>query len=105
MARSRLVFYYSTCKFDNADAYFTLQIKFTDDDDPTYGTHESRPAMIAHGKICFRTCYQRAALPWSYIIRLAEQVYPTADYKDFESAFTQWLICEILNAIGNHTIA
>lgn len=60
--------------------------------------------MLAHGKVCFRTCYQRASLPASYILKLAEQHYPTPEFKNFQDAFDQWFLCEVLNAIGNHTI-
>jgi hypothetical protein len=72
----------------------------------TYGTSRIRPAMLREGKVCFRTCFQRVLIPASYVIMLATKAYSTTNEpRSFREAFDHWLLCEILNAIGNHTIA
>jgi hypothetical protein len=62
--------------------------------------------MAHNGKIGFRTCTQTVLIPTSYIIRLASTLYSAStEPHSFSDAIDHWLLCEILNAIGNHTIA
>jgi hypothetical protein len=62
--------------------------------------------MFRQGKLCFRTCFQRVLIPASYVIRLATAAYSTiTEPRSFCDAFDHWLLCKILNAIGNHTTA
>jgi hypothetical protein len=66
----------------------------------------SRAAMIREGKINFKTCFSKALIPASYFIYLARQSSSdTSGPSTFRDAVDHWLLCEILNAIGNHTMA
>jgi hypothetical protein len=81
-------------------------VKFVDDNDHAYGTADSRQAMICEGKINFKTCFSKALIPASYFVRLAQQSFSgTLGTSTFRDAVANWLLCEILNAIGNHTMA
>lgn len=68
----------------------------------------NRHAMIAAGKVSFRTCLRAAYLPGSYILELAQAVYPSlsasGEPRTFTEAFEHWLLCEILAAIGGHSM-
>lgn len=62
--------------------------------------------MLANGKIAYATCYQAVNIPASYAVRLASQAYTTdQEPRSFQAAVDHWLLCEVLNAIGNHTFA
>lgn len=76
------------------------------DDDLLYcATERDRHAMLANGKICFRTCFKEARLPLSWLIRLAHFPYAEdAEPPSFLAAVEHWLLCECLNAIGSHSI-
>lgn len=80
------------------------QVEFVEDNDPSYGTSAIRTAMIDEGKINFKTCFSKVLIPASYIIRLAIQ-NSSLDSHIFQRAVDHWLLCEVLNAIGNHTVA
>lgn len=84
---------------------FPFQLKFVEDDDPNYGKPENKTAMAAEGKIDIKTCISKGLAPASYLIRLAGQQYTASgpELRSFFDAFDHWLLCEILNAIGNHT--
>jgi hypothetical protein len=61
--------------------------------------------MMRHGKVSFKTCYHTAHIPASYIIQLAAMDYSNdTEPGSFRDAVHDWLLCEILNAIGNHTV-
>lgn len=61
--------------------------------------------MIRQGKIGFRTCFQGVLIPTSYIIQLARASYSGAKEPHcFQDAFDNWLLLEVLNAIGQHTV-
>lgn len=61
--------------------------------------------MIANGKISYRTCFNVARLPASYIARLHQTAF-SADQepRSFERAFDHWLLVECLAAIGGLTM-
>ncbi len=64
--------------------------------------------MIAAGKVSFRTCMRSARLPGSYVLRLAQGSYPSSsdsgEPHTFTDAFDHWFLCEILTAIGGHSM-
>ncbi len=61
--------------------------------------------MVSQGKISFRTCMREARLPGSYILKLARAVYPSStEPHTFQEAFEHWFLCEIITAIGGHTM-
>jgi hypothetical protein len=84
---------------------FCFQVRFVDDDDTFYGSSDIRAAMIAEGRISFKTCFCKALIPASYVIRLAKRSREAGDLSVFRRAIHHWLLCETLNAIGNHTVA
>lgn len=86
----------------------SIKITFIDDGDPAYGTRGSREAMIREGKINFKTCYSKVLIPASYFVRLAfaqRSACNVSGPTNFCDAVDSWLLCEVLNAIGNHTMA
>jgi len=63
--------------------------------------------MAANGKISFRTCFAAVRLPAAYITQLARDTYPSVQPsgpQSFKEAFDFWFLCEVLNAIGGHTM-
>ncbi|KAK6974734.1 hypothetical protein R3P38DRAFT_2811603 [Favolaschia claudopus] len=70
-----------------------------------------RAALMALGKISFRTCFRTARIPVSYLNHLASQSYPAKD-KDgnetepftLQQAIDHWLLVEILGGIGDHSM-
>jgi hypothetical protein len=64
--------------------------------------------MLAAGKISFRTCSRAVRLPGSYILKLVQALYPAGSTSgepcDFTEAFDHWFLCEILTAIGGHSM-
>lgn len=61
--------------------------------------------MVAAGKISFRTCMKSAHLPGSYLLGLAQSPYPSlSEPHNFSEAFDHWFLCEILTAIGGHSM-
>ena len=72
-----------------------------------YGQDEDIHAMLAQqGKIYFRTYIQHVIIPASYVIKLANTAYTAdgAEPSSFRAALDHWLLCEVLDTIGNHTI-
>ncbi|KAF9473603.1 hypothetical protein BDN70DRAFT_816990 [Pholiota conissans] len=68
-------------------------------------TQREREAMIDAGKICFKTCISQMKVPAKHIIVLARGTYTSnAEPHSFQAAFDHWLLCEILNSLGNHSI-
>lgn len=67
--------------------------------------------MLRNKKICFRTCFRAVYIPISFVDEMAAADY-TVDPNDgsthrpasFRQAFEHWLLCEILGAIGGHTV-
>ena len=63
--------------------------------------------MAENGKISFRTCFAAARLPARFIIKLASDTYPSSlplGPQTFKEAFNFWFLCEVLGAIGGHTM-
>lgn len=63
--------------------------------------------MLAAGKISFRTCSRSVRLPGSYILGLAQASYSlsvSGEPRTFVEAFDHWFLCEILTAIGGHSM-
>ena len=76
------------------------------DQDPGYGMPSYRDAMLAEGKIAFKTCSRHVRIPASYFARLSQISYEdrSEEPKSLEDAVHHWLLCETLNAIGQHSI-
>ena len=85
-----------------------LQIAIASDTDPQYSDSQNRQAMLGAGKFSFRTCLKSARLPGSYILGLAHAPYPSLSAsgkpQSFSEAFNHWFLCEILAAIGGHSM-
>jgi hypothetical protein len=81
-----------------------FQVRFVTDNDPSYGDSQNWAAMINQGKISFRTCFQTAHIPASHVLFLASRAYPSAEAASFRDAFDHWMLCEMLSAIGGHTM-
>lgn len=83
------------------------QIQFASDNNPRYFEDPAlRAVMIAEGKIAFHTCYRLVHVPASFVVQLANRAI-TQDgpaLAAFYRAVDHWLLCEILGAIGSHTI-
>ena len=98
-------FLFLSCIKDNKQF---LQITIASDTDSQYSDSQNRQAMLAAGKISFRTCLKSARLPGSYILGLAHASYPslspTGEPHSFNEAFNHWFLCEILTAIGGHSM-
>ncbi len=78
------------------------------DTDPQYADAQYRQAMLTAGKISFHTCSRAVHLPGSYILRLVQALYPAGSTSgkphSFTEAFNHWFLCEILTAIGGHSM-
>ena len=85
-----------------------LQITVASDTDPQYSDSQNRQAMLSAGKISFRTCMKSARLPGPYILGLAHASYPSlsasGEPHTFSEAFNHWFLCEILTAVGGHSM-
>jgi hypothetical protein len=83
-----------------------FQVKFISDNEASYGDNNNRAGMIHQGKVAFKTCFHLVLIPASYVLHLANQAYPTTGPNPtcFHDAFNHWILCETLNAIGNHTV-
>ena len=58
--------------------------------------------MAAHGKVAFQTCIRAIRLPLLYIRLLATASYSSLSPsvpQNFQQAFDQWFLFEILGAI------
>ena len=77
-----------------------------EDSAPLYssGSVIAGPILASRGKITFRTYFQKALLPLSYVLTLASAAYPApgGEPKTFRDAVDHWLMIESLNDIGNH---
>jgi len=64
--------------------------------------------MLGAGKISFRTCAKAVRLPGSYILQLAQASHPavstSGEPRSFIEAFDHWFLCEILTALGGHSM-
>ena len=62
--------------------------------------------MISQGKIAFKTCTHMVYIPASYLRSLSLMDYgeEVGDHKSLEDAVDYWLLTEILNTIGQHSI-
>jgi hypothetical protein len=81
-----------------------MQICFVDNNDSEYASSDMRAGMIESGKINFRTCFSKTLIPATFIIGIASH-FSSSGSTDFQNAIDHWLLCEVLNAIGNHTVA
>ena len=83
-------------------------MEWVDDHTMLYSSGSGVPGHVlaAQGKICFRTCFQRALLPVSYVLGLASVTYPApgGEPRTFREAVDHWLLCEFLCAIGSHSM-
>ena len=86
----------------------TIQIIISEKNDLYYAENSNQARiMMDQGRISFRTCSRTARLPAKYIIGLAQASFPPVpggEPASFDDAFDHWLLCELLNAIGGHTI-
>lgn len=82
------------------------QVYLVGDQDNLYALPSYREVMLAEGKICFKTCSRQVRIPASYFARLSETAYEgrSNEPKSIEEAVHHWLLCEILNGIGQHSI-
>ncbi|KAH9950526.1 hypothetical protein B0H21DRAFT_686429, partial [Amylocystis lapponica] len=82
----------------------SIEVKFVDNDNPQYCENaDLRDIMIGEGKLSFHTCYRTVLIPLSYIADISEKSI-SEDNGQFHRAVSHWLLCEILGAIGSHTI-
>ncbi|KAF8220309.1 hypothetical protein L208DRAFT_1334555, partial [Tricholoma matsutake] len=90
----------------NANDDSGISITLVPNNNPLYCSTEcDRPAMLANGKICFKTCLKEARVPLSWLVKLAGISYSTnMEPSSFSAAVHHWLLCECLNEIGSHSI-
>jgi hypothetical protein len=76
------------------------------DQDNNYSSGEMRATMLAHGKISFRTCLRQVRFPASYFAILSGLNYGTLhpELTSLDKAIEHWILVELLNAIGGHSI-
>ncbi|KAJ3503361.1 hypothetical protein NLJ89_g8472 [Agrocybe chaxingu] len=73
--------------------------------DPNYAPASRRDAMMQEGKLSFKTCFKQVRFPLPYIAKLAAADYsPEVEPASFQMAFNHWVLCEVLNGIGDHTM-
>ena len=62
--------------------------------------------MAQQGKICFKTCMQHVLIPASFMVHLTQMAYALngTEPNSFHVVVEHWLLCETLDAIGNHII-
>jgi hypothetical protein len=90
-----------------------LEVTFVGPDDLGYEpSTELRGVMMRQGKISFRTCFRSARIPLSHLVDLCSRSYPAKDKGGsniepftMQQAIDDWLLVEILNGIGDHTVA
>jgi len=86
----------------------TLQIYLCGENDDYLPLAEGvQRAMVAEGKICFKTCSKQMKIPAPYLFKLATQEYPTPgplSFDSFSQAFEHWILTECLASIGSHSI-
>ncbi|KAJ7607882.1 hypothetical protein FB45DRAFT_1039954 [Roridomyces roridus] len=84
-----------------------ISIMLVDDDDPVYlGGHdtEMRRALVDSGTISYRTCFQQARIPASFLLRAAQAAYTGVEPASRRKFLHHWLLCQSLGAIGDtHT--
>ena len=56
--------------------------------------------MALQGRISFRTCSKSVRFPARWILGLAAE----SDHIPFQNRFDHWVLTEILEAIGGHSI-
>ncbi|KAJ7477496.1 hypothetical protein FB451DRAFT_1173045 [Mycena latifolia] len=79
-----------------------INVDFVLPGDTNYSDNSSTSAInMRQGTISFRTCSRVARIPMSKLVELSQATYPTEDEADFEGAIDNWLLLQILNAIGN----
>ena len=83
-----------------------FQVQFVNHEDISYVLASIAQVMASEGKISYGTCFQITMLPITYVLKLARAHYPdpSGEPGSFVEAVYHWLLCEILNAIGSHTI-
>lgn len=68
------------------------------------GDPRTRDVMIRQGKISFRTCFRSASIPYTFLLALASDTYPSERGVTFDAAFEHWFLTECLSVIGGHTM-
>ncbi|TFK60950.1 hypothetical protein BDN72DRAFT_863987 [Pluteus cervinus] len=63
---------------------------------------QGRRSMMKHGVVAWHTCACEASLPMPFILELADQDYPDADFDTFYDTFDQWLLAEILDGMAGY---
>ncbi|KAJ4484333.1 hypothetical protein C8J55DRAFT_488254 [Lentinula edodes] len=90
--------------------YLKLEVYLVEDDDAQYGPGEEHSASLRqeylrHGTCSFRTCLREMRIPASYLIRLLNANYsPQSEPATAYQAIHNWLLLQILEAIGDYTI-
>ena len=84
-----------------------IKVQFVEEDNPGYLAHCLGLVMASDGKVSYEMCFQTVWISISYILKLAEASYPDPSGKPrkFLEAVHHWLLCEVLNTVGSHTIA
>ena len=81
------------------------QVFAAGDGDLEYNPYPHRNALANMGTVSFRTCFRSVRFPASYLVQLATARYnPGSEPASFIDAYHSWLLIEILNSIGNHSI-
>lgn len=84
---------------------FLLQISLCGSSDSDHSIPSRREVMMREGTICFQTCTKQVKVPLPYLEKLADATYAAeTEPASFQAAFDHWFLCELLNAIGNHSI-
>ncbi|KAJ3888324.1 hypothetical protein GG344DRAFT_19325, partial [Lentinula edodes] len=89
--------------------YLKLEVYLVEDDDDQYGPGEGHSASLQqyllHGTCSFRTCLREMRIPASYLIQLLKADYsPRSEPATAYQAIHNWLLLQILEAIGDYTI-
>ncbi|KAJ3926509.1 MAG: hypothetical protein NXY57DRAFT_966457 [Lentinula lateritia] len=92
--------------------YLKLEVclsNLVEDDDAQYGPGEEHSTSLQwyllHGTCSFRTCLRKMHIPASYLIKLLKADYsPHSEPATAYQAIHNWLLLQILEAIGDYTI-
>ena len=84
-----------------------IKVQFVEENNPGYSAHHFGLVMASKGKVSYTMCFQTVWIPISYILKLVEASYPdpSSEPRNFLEAVHHWLLCEVLNTVGSHTIA
>lgn len=95
-----------------AEDHHQIDVYFVGPNDLNYHAEShQRQAYMAEGSISFRSCYRVARIPLVYIAELTSRNYPAVDDNGnptepytLQQAIDHWLLVEICNGIGSHSI-